>query len=166
MTISLVAAASSNNTIGLNNQLIWHLPNDMQFFKNLTWGMPVIMGRKTFESINNKPLPGRCNIVVSHKLSKVQHTHVTIANTLPEAIAIAGATDAKEVFVVGGAEIYAAALPMANKMYITRIHAQIKGDTFFPVFDKEEWLKIKNQNFLADEKHTYPYSFEVWQRNN
>jgi dihydrofolate reductase len=165
MIISLVAAASTNNVIGKNNQLLWHLPNDLKFFKNTTWAMPVIMGRKTFESVNNQPLPGRTNIIVSRNPPAIAiNRHLKTATSLTEAIAIAATTDAREIFVVGGGQIYAEALPMAHKIYLTRVHTSLEGDTFFPTFDKNEWKQVYNLDFQADEKHAYAYSFQVWER--
>jgi dihydrofolate reductase len=167
MIISLVAAASINNVIGKNNQLLWHLPNDLKFFKNTTWAMPVIMGRKTFESVNNQPLPGRTNIIVSRNPQELpQGLHLKTAASLAEAVSIAATTDAKEVFVVGGGQIYNEALPVAHKIYITRVHAVLEGDTFFPEVDKNEWKRVSVLDFSADEKHAYSYSFEIWERSN
>jgi dihydrofolate reductase len=165
MHISLVVAASTNNVIGKNNQLLWHLPNDLKFFKNTTWAMPVIMGRKTFESVNSQPLRGRINIVISRNPQEIiLDEHVKKAASLQEAIEIAGTTDAKEAFVVGGGQIYAEALPIAHKIYLTRVHSVIEGDVFFPAFEENEWKLVSNLNFSADEKHAYAYSFQVWER--
>jgi dihydrofolate reductase len=165
MIISLVAAVSDNNAIGKNNQLLWHLPNDLKFFKNTTWAMPVIMGRKTFESVNNQPLNGRTNIVITRQPQKIQAPQgVFVVPDLDKALQQAATTDAKEAFVVGGGEIYKEALPLANKLIITRVHTQIEGDVFFPVFDTAQWQQTYGLDFAADQKHAYPYSFQVWQR--
>lgn len=165
MIISLVVAASTNNVIGKNNQLLWHLPNDLKFFKNTTWAMPVIMGRKTFESVNNQPLRGRINIVISRNpLEITLGEHIKKAASLREAIEIARTTDAKEAFVVGGGQIYAEALPIAHKIYLTRVHTVIEGDVFFPAFEEKDWKLVSNLSFSADEKHAYAYSFQVWER--
>lgn len=165
MIISLVAAASANNVIGKDNQLLWHLPNDLKFFKNTTWGMPVIMGRKTFESVNQQPLRGRFNIVISRSPQAIEnYANLKTASSLQHALAIAGTTDAKEVFIVGGGQIYEEALSIANKIYLTRVHAQIEGDVFFPAINSNDWTQIANTDFRADEKHVYAYSFQVWQR--
>lgn len=162
MIISLVVAASENNVIGKNNELVWRLPNDMKFFKNTTWGMPVVMGRKTYESLG-KALPGRTNIVITRNDSFTA-ADVTVAHNLKEAVEKAADTDAKEVFIIGGGEIYRQALPQAHKLFLTRVHANVEGDTFFPEFDLNEWEKKSELNFTADEKHAYDYSLQVWER--
>jgi dihydrofolate reductase len=165
MTISLIVAASENNVIGKDNQLLWRLPNDTRFFKNTTWGMPVIMGRKTFEALNGEPLPGRFNFVISRNTDwspgkeKVKKTA-----SLEEAIREAGETDCKEIFVIGGGQVYAQAMPMADKIYMTRVHAKLDGDAWFPVIDEKEWLLSDKMDFPADDKHAYAYSFQVWTR--
>jgi dihydrofolate reductase len=165
MIISLIVAASENNAIGRSNQLLWHLPNDLKLFKNTTWGMPVIMGRKTFASVNYQPLPGRMNIVISRKPQAINNKEaIIIAGSLPEALSLAATSDAKEVFVAGGGEIYTAALPSANKVYLTRVHAYLEGDSFFPTLKEKEWQLISNRDFAADARHAYAYSFQEWKR--
>ena len=160
MTISLVVAASENNVIGKDNRLLWHLPNDMKFFKNTTWGMPVIMGRKTFESLG-KPLTGRTNIVMTRdKEWTAQGT--TVSPSMEEAMKAAAETDAKEVFVIGGGEIFKQILPQANRVYLTRVHTQLEGDAFFPELPAKEWKLLSQLDFTADAKHAYAYSFQVW----
>src|ERR1700730_3010897 len=120
MLVSLIVAASTNNVIGKNSRLLWHLPNDLKFFKNTTWGMPVIMGRKTYESIAGEPLPGRYNIIITRKEGwDPKRDDAWVVHTLDEAIAKAEETDCKEVFIAGGGQIYEAAMPKANKIYIT-----------------------------------------------
>lgn len=163
MIISLVVAAAENNAIGKDNQLLWHLPNDLKFFKNTTWGMPVIMGRKTFESVN-KPLPGRFNIVITRQ-TDWKADGVIVAADLKDAIAKAAETNCKEVFVIGGGEIYKQAMDIANTIYITRVHAVIEdADTFFPVIDESKWALVDNEDFESDLKHRYAYSFQKWER--
>jgi dihydrofolate reductase len=122
--------------------------------------MPVIMGRKTFESVN-KPLPGRINIVITRQVNW-KAEGVIVAGDLKDALQRAAETNCKEVFVIGGGEIYKQALPLANKIYLTRVHTQIDGDTFFPAIDKNKWKVDTVQEFSADEKHRYAYSFETW----
>jgi dihydrofolate reductase len=160
MSISLIVAASENNAIGKNNQLLWHLPNDLKFFKNTTWGMPVIMGRKTFEAVN-KPLPGRFNIVITRQ-DGWKADGVLVAKDLNDALQKATETNCKEIFIIGGGEIYKQSMEMADKIYLTRVHANIDGDTFFPVVDENKWQLITNQDFVADEKHAFAYSFQLW----
>ena len=160
--ISLIVAASDNNAIGKDNQLLWHLPNDMKFFKNTTWGMPVIMGRKTFESMN-KPLPGRFNIVITRQ-AEWNAEGVIRAADLDDAFKKAAETNCKETFIIGGGEIYRQSIERANKIYLTRVHADIEGDTFFPVIDESKWELTSHEDFEPDEKHLYAYSFQVWKR--
>lgn len=162
MNIALVVAAAENNAIGNNNQLLWRLPNDMKFFKNTTWGMPVIMGRKTFESLG-KPLAGRTNIVITRQ-ENWSVPGVQVVKDLEDAIAASADTDAKEAYVIGGGEIYALALPLAQRIYLTRVHATLEGDTYFPAFERSQWELLSNLDFPADEKHAYAYSFQVWAR--
>jgi len=162
MTISLIVAAAENNAIGKDNQLLWHLPNDLKFFKNTTWGMPVIMGRKTFEAVN-KPLPGRINIVITRQADWKADNVITAAD-LQDALQKAEATNCNEIFVIGGGEIYKQSMEIADKIYITRVHATLDGDTFFPVIDETKWQQTTLQEFAADEKHQYAYSFQTWER--
>jgi dihydrofolate reductase len=160
MTISLIVAAAENNAIGKNNQLLWHLPNDLKFFKNTTWGMPVIMGRKTFESVN-KPLPGRFNIVITRQ-ANWKADSVIAATDLQDALQKAAETNCNEAFIIGGGEIYKQAYELADKIYLTRVHTEVDGDTFFPALDENKWQLISNQDFAADEKHAFAYSFQTW----
>ena len=164
MTISIVVAASENQVIGRDNQLLWHLPNDMKFFKNCTWAMPVIMGRKTFESLG-KALSGRTNIVITRQ-QDWEAPGVQVVSSLEEAVSKAAEVDAKEAFVIGGGEIYEQALPLTNRIYLTRVHVSLEGDTYFPVLDPAKWVLLSNLDFPADDKHAYPYSFQVWERKN
>lgn len=167
MIISLIVAAAENNAIGKNNKLLWHLPNDMKFFKNTTWGMPVIMGRKTYLSLSGEPLPGRYNIVVSRQQDHgIDREDVWVVSSTEEALKKAEETDCKEVFIAGGGQIYDAYLPIADKIYITRVHAQLEGDAFFPAFDENEWEKTYQLDFAVDSKHAYAYAFQTWVRKN
>ena len=166
MIISLVVAASENNAIGLDNALLWKLPNDMKFFKNLTWAMPIIMGRKTFGSMGSKPLPGRFNIVISRNPDALPSMeNVWPANSLEQALALAQSSDCREAFVIGGGDIYKQCIAMADRIYITRVHASYPdADTFFPLID-EALFRIENAvEMPADEKHAQSYRFETWQR--
>jgi len=160
--IALIVAADTNNAIGISNQLLWHLPNDLKFFKNTTWGFPVIMGRKTFEAVN-KPLPGRTNIVITRN-QLWKYEGVKIAMDLAGSIEIARQTNAKQLFIIGGGEIYTQAIPLADTIYLTRVHTILKGDTFFPALDESQWELISNDDFSADEKHVFDYSFQLWKR--
>src|SRR5580704_10148374 len=153
MIVSLLAAASTNNVIGKDNKLLWNLPNDMKFFKNTTWGMPVIMGRKTFDSFNGDALPGRVNFVVSHRQDWMpDNDKVKKTSSIQEAIDLAEKTDCRESFIIGGGEIYKEAIKsIAGKIYLTRVHTIIEGDTYFPVIDEEIWKLISNKDMPADE---------------
>src|SRR6185369_5831917 len=162
MTISFIVAVSENNVIGKNNQLPWHLPSDMKYFKNKTWAMPVVMGRKTFEALG-KPLEGRTNIVITRQ-TDWRPAGVEIVHSIDQAIVEATKLDAKEIFIIGGAEIFSAALPSADRIYLTLIHHGFEGDAFFPELKQEEWKLVSNKDHEADEKNKYAHSFQVWER--
>lgn len=162
MTISLVVAAASNNAIGKDGKMPWHLPNDMKHFKNVTWGMPVVMGRKTFDSLG-KALPGRKNIVITRQPGWMADNTVAVKN-IEDALFVAKETDAKEVMVIGGGEIYKALFDKAQRIYLTRVEAEPEGDTFFPVLTQGQWHLVSQKNHEADEKNAYNYSFQVWER--
>lgn len=161
MTISLVVAAANNNVIGKDNQLLWRLPNDMRFFKNVTWGMPVVMGRKTFESLK-EPLKGRKNIVLSRQ--RLVGENVVVVNSLDDAIFLVKQMDVKEMMVIGGGEIYKLAFEKAKRIYLTRVDASPEGDAYFPAIDPKVWKLVSQQDHEADAQHAYNYSFQVWER--
>ena len=161
MVISHLVAASENNVIGVKNQIPWHLPNDLRFFKNKSWGMPVIMGRNTYESLE-KPLPGRINIVLTSK-NDWHRDGVSIAHNLEEAIDMACQSDCNEIFIIGGGEIFAQSMNLVNRIYLTLVHATIDGDTFYPSFDKSKWQLISEDPHPADEKHKFAYTFQLWE---
>lgn len=161
--ITLIVAADLNNAIGIGGKLPWHLPQDLKFFKNTTWAMPIIMGRKTFDSMG-KPLPGRTNIVVSQN-PDWKKEGVLVAGSLAKAIELAASMQVKEIFIVGGGTIYQVALPMANRVYLTRVQTQLQeADTWFPSLPCEEWEMEWERPFTADEKHAFDYSFQCWKR--
>jgi dihydrofolate reductase len=162
MNITLVVAASENNAIGLNNQLLWHLPKDMRFFKNTTWGMPILMGRKTFESMGSKPLNGRLNIIITRNKNWISED-VTVVHTMEEAIALATKFSYNELLVIGGGEIYEMALPLAQKIWLTRVHTTIEGDVYFPTLNAD-WELVSSTQNAADEKHNFSFDFECWKR--
>lgn len=162
MIISLLLAASENNVIGKNNQLPWHLPNDLKYFKNLTWGLPILMGRKTFDSIG-KPLPGRKSIVITRN-GGWRHDGVEVVHSIGEAVSQAEALGAKEIFVIGGAEIFNASLPDASRIYMTRIHQVFEGDVFFPEIDEMQWQRTSSRYCAADEKNPCDHTYEIWER--
>ncbi len=162
--LSFVVAASTNNAIGKNNQLLWHLPNDLAFFKNTTWGMPVLMGRKTFESINSKPLKGRHNLILTHD-KDFSADGVKIIHTIEEGVQDALKNDYRELMILGGATVYKQTMALTQKIYLTRVHAIFEdADAFIPEIKKEEWQLVSNEDFYKDEKHAYDYSFQVWER--
>jgi dihydrofolate reductase len=160
--LSHIVAVSENNIIGAKNELPWHLPNDFKYFKNKTWGMPVIMGRKSYESLK-KSLPGRINIVVTKK-TNWHPDDVFVVNDIDDAIEKAKESDAREIFIIGGGEIFKQTINIVSKIYLTRVHATVDGDTFYPELDKEKWKLIDQQSFPADEKINYAYTFEVWEK--
>jgi len=162
--ISLIAAVAKNGLIGKDNKLPWHLPADLRFFKKTTLGHPIIMGRKSFESIG-KALPGRTNIVLTRNANFAAAENLKIAHSLEEAFEIARETGADECFVIGGAEIYKEALPLCQKLYITRVHGIFDGNTFMPEFEKD-FHKISNVNNLKDEQNIYDYDFEIFIPNS
>jgi len=164
MNFSFVVAAAENDAIGKDNGMLWHLPNDLKFLKNITWAMPVLMGRKSFEALDNKPLNGRANIILTHK-KDYKPEGVVVVNSIKDASFFAKQNDYKEIMVLGGGEIYKMLLPKATKIYLTRVHASFpEADTFFPSIDEAKWTRTSKQDFDADEKHAYAYSFEVWER--
>ena len=163
MIISFIVATSTNNVIGKNNQLPWSLPNDMKFFKNITWAMPVLMGRKSFESLG-KPLPGRLNVVITRQ-NNWKPEGATVVHSVEDAIKVAKAADYNEAFIIGGGEIFKEAMPVADKIYLTRVDVNLEGDAFFPVMNAKEWMMVSEQSFPADEKHAYAYHFQLWERN-
>lgn len=160
--LSLLVAADENNVIGKDNKLPWHLPNDLKYFKNQTWGMPILMGRKTFESIG-KPLPGRKSIVITRS-KDWNHDGVEVVHSVDEAIEKAKQLGAKEIFVIGGAEIFQTAFPQANRIYLTRIHHQFDGDAYFPELSPNDWDLMQSRLCSADQKNLYAHTFQVWER--
>jgi dihydrofolate reductase len=163
MIVSLIVAAGTNNAIGKDNQLLWHLPKDLQFFKQTTWAMPVVMGRKTFESLGGKPLNGRVNIIITRQ-KDWSHEGVVVVHSLADALFFAKESDYNEVFIAGGGEIYAQAMPQANKIFMTRVDAVIDGDTFFPEIDSSDFALSNEVLHAPHEKHAYGFSFQTWLR--
>jgi dihydrofolate reductase len=156
MTISIIAAISDNGVIGRDNALPWHVSSDLKRFKSLTIGHHLLMGRKTFESIG-RPLPGRSTIVVTRN-SSWSADGVQTAASIEEALRLAN--DDREIFIAGGAEIYRQTLRRADRLYITRVHAEMNGDAFFPEYDDvTEWRLEDSEHFDADDRNEYPFSF-------
>jgi dihydrofolate reductase len=165
-SVALIVAMASNRVIGRNNQLPWYLPNDLKYFKATTMGKPIIMGRKTYESIG-KPLPGRTNIVLTTNKNfsaegvKVVHS---VEQALSVADAVAALEGAQEVMVIGGAEIYSLMLPTADRLYLTEVKAEVDGDAFFPELDWSAWQERGREDFAAEGPNPFDYSFVVFDR--
>jgi dihydrofolate reductase len=160
MKLSIIVAMDQKGVIGINNTLPWRLSADLKNFKAITMGKPVIMGRKTWESIG-KPLPGRDNIIITRNPAYTADGAI-VCHSLLEAIARYQASP--EVLIIGGHDIFKAALEQADRLYLTEVHADVEGDTWFPVFDRSEWKATEQQDFAADEKNDYPFSFTVLDR--
>lgn len=158
--ISFLLAMDANQLIGRKNQLPWHLPDDLRYFKKKTMGHPIIMGRKTFESIG-KPLPGRQNIVLSR--SQPMTKGIDVLHSLDELLQ-SGLCFGKECFVIGGAQIFDTLAPLADRLYLTRIHAEFDGDTYFRSFHPDEWQLISQEPGLLDTQNIYPHTFEIYER--
>lgn len=166
MKVSLMAALAENGVIGQDNALPWHLPNDLQHFKATTLGKPIIMGRKTWESLG-RPLPGRKHIVITRQTG-YEAPGIQVVSTLDAALqlaqCIALADGVEESVIIGGAEIYALALPRCDRMYLTEVHADVPGDTFFPAFDHAAWREVQRERFVAENNNPHDYSFVVYER--
>jgi dihydrofolate reductase len=159
MTVSIIVAIGENHAIGKNNQLLWHMPNDLKHFKDITSGRTIIMGRKTFDSVG-KPLPRRRNIVVTRQDITIPGCEVV--KSIEDGLALC--KDEDEVFIGGGAEIYKLAMHLTDRIYLTIIHKSFDADTFFPEIDKSEWKEVKREDFEPDEKNPLPYSFITLER--
>jgi dihydrofolate reductase len=157
-----IAAASENNVLGKDNKIVWHLPDDYKRFKAITTGHYIILGRKTYESLG-KPLPNRPHIIVTRKKGyKIEGCQT--ANSIEEAIKLAPKNE--NVFVIGGGEIYQQALHLTDKIELTRVHATIEGDTFFPEIRNDEWQLIKEEYHPKDEKHALDFTYQTFIRKN
>lgn len=160
MDISLVVAMDENRLIGVRNQLPWRMPADLKHFKEITMGHPIVMGRCTWESID-RPLPGRTNIVVTRQSAYVAKGAVVVDS--PEA-AKEAAGECDELMVIGGARLYEQLLAEANRIYLTEIHAEFEGDTYFPELNEDEWACVKREDFEKDDRNPYGYTFMVLER--
>ena len=159
MIKTIVVAISENRVIGKDNKLLWYLPNDLKHFKNITSGHTVIMGRKTYESVG-KPLPKRRNIIITRQDITIEGCEVV--NSIEAAIKLAESEE--EVFIVGGAEIYKQAMHLTDRIYLTIVHKEFDGDSFFPEIGKNEWKEVFREDHLPDEKNSLPYSFITFER--
>ena len=165
--VSLIVAMTRNRVLGRDGDMPWRLSADLKRFKKITMGHPLIMGRKTFDSIG-RPLPGRTTIVVSRS-GVIDDPNVAVARGFDEAVQIArdsagGGSDDGEVFITGGAQIYELALPFVERIYLTQIHCTLEGDTFFPELDWGPWELLSQEDHRADERNNYDYSFLIYQR--
>ncbi|MDO8826726.1 type 3 dihydrofolate reductase [Methylophaga sp.] len=160
MKTAFVVAMDEQGLIGRDNDLPWRLSADLQYFRRITMGKPILMGRKTHESIG-RALPGRQNIVVS-SLPDYQAAGCDVVDSIDKALAVA--KDADEIMVIGGSSLFEQMFDIADKFYLTRVHAELEGDTWFPEWDKTQWQLISQESHPADEKNDYAYSFEVYQR--
>lgn len=162
MRISAIVAVADNGVIGQDGRLPWHLPADLQYFKRLTMGHHILMGRKTFESIG-KPLPGRKSLVISRNVN-LELPSAAVFTNIPDAICEAQKNGEDELFVIGGAEIFAAAMPYLHRLYLTQVHTEATGDVYMPPIG-DDWVEIQRESHRADEKNTYPYTFVTLVRN-
>ena len=157
--ISIIVAVAENGVIGDKNALLWHISEDLRHFKAVTTGHPVVMGRKTWESLG-RPLPNRTTVIVTRQKTAIPGR--TVVHSLEEAVALFPKDE--EVFVIGGAQIYAEALPMADRFYLTRVRHSYEGDTRGPAWDELEWRLTDSESFPCGEEYPYPFAFETWER--
>ncbi|NKB34531.1 MAG: dihydrofolate reductase [Pseudomonadales bacterium] len=168
MKLALICAMAENRTIGRNNSLPWHLSEDLKYFKRTTMGNSIIMGRKTWESIG-RALPGRTNIVITHNPDYAAEG-AKVVGSLAEAVKLAESISvidgSEEAFIIGGAGLYKAALPLAQRFHLTRVHAEVEGDTFLAEFNEGEWNEVSREEFEKNETNPYDYSICVLERVN
>lgn len=157
--VNIIVAIAENGVIGGDNRLLWHISEDLKNFKKITSGHPVVMGRKTYESLG-RPLPNRENVVITR--SDIEIEGCKVVHSLEEALALF--TPADKVFIIGGAQIYKEALPLADRFYLTRVHKVYEGDTYFPEWNDDEWQVVNKEHFERGEKYEYPYTFEEYIR--
>ena len=166
MKIAMIAAVAQNNAIGINNKMPWYLPGDLRYFKAVTMGKPIIMGRKTFDSLR-KPLPGRTNIVITRDQAW-QHEGVKVVHNLDDALALAEdialINGNEEVMVIGGAQIYQQALDKSDRLYLTKVHQSFEGDAYFPEIDESDWLETAREDKQSDDEEPLLFSYLVLDR--
>lgn len=162
----MIAALTRNRVIGRNNDLPWHLPDDMKYFMQTTKGHHVIMGRKNYDSIPEKfrPLPNRTNLVVTRQ-ANLRLPNCTVVNSLESAVEAARMAGEAELFIIGGAAMYQMGMPLAQRLYLTEIDTELPGDTQFPAFDKSKWREVSRKHHPADDRHAYPFDFVIYERN-
>ena len=162
-TIALIVAVAENGVIGRAGQLPWHLPDDLKRFKALTMGKPMLMGRRTFESIG-RPLPGRTSLVLTHSANWTAPPGALAVHSIDEALAELRARSARDLAVIGGAEVFRLTLPLAQRIDLTRVHAEVEGDVYFPQLDPREWRETERIDHPADPRHAYAMTFSVLER--
>jgi len=166
MKLAIIVAQAANRVIGIENNLPWHLPEDLKYFKQVTMGKPIIMGRKTYESIG-RPLPGRTNIVITRN-ADFSAEGVRVVSSLDAARELAESIceieGHQEVMVIGGSQIYGQTLPVADRLYLTQVHADVEGDAWFPEFNVDQWQEMGREDYRACERNPYDYSFIVMDR--
>lgn len=163
MIISLIAAASENNVIGKDNWMPWDLPAELAYFRTVTRGKTVIMGRKTYDSVG-RPMPNRHNIIVSRN-ADLKIPDVDVVGSVEEAIELAKKDNLDEIFVIGGEQIYRAALPLADRIYLSRVHTTIEGgEAFFPAFDEAQWNLVRSEKYEADSENTISFTMMVFEK--
>ncbi len=167
MKIVLIAAFAQNRVVGIENRLPWHLPEDLKYFKRTTSGKAIIMGRKTYDSIG-RPLPNRTNIVITRN-PDFTAPGIKVVDSLEAAIAMAKEVNlingVEEVMIIGGASIYESALPIADRLYLTHVHAKVEGDAYFPEVNFQKWTEVNREDYKASDKNPYDYSFVVYEKN-
>lgn len=157
--LSLIVAVAENGVIGDKNALLWHISEDLKHFKSITTGHPIVMGRRTYESLG-RPLPNRTNVVITRQGLEIPGC--TVVHSLQEAVGLFPAEE--EVFVIGGAQIYAEALPLARRFYLTRVFHAYEGDTRFPAWDERDWRLVESESFPHGKDFPHPFAFETWER--
>jgi dihydrofolate reductase len=166
MRIVLIAAFAQNRVVGIENRLPWHLPEDLKYFKRTTSGKAIIMGRKTYDSIG-RPLPNRTNIVITRN-PNFTAPGIKVVASLEGAIELAKEVnyinDVDEVMIIGGASIYESALPIADRLYLTHVHAEVEGDAYFPEVNFQKWTETSREDYKSSEKNPYDYSFVVYEK--
>lgn len=165
MIVSMIAAVAENLVIGRDNDLVWRLPDDMKYFMETTQNHHVIMGRKNYESIPHKfrPLPNRVNIIVTQQ-DDYDAGDSLLTNSIQEAIEVAKNNNQEEVFIIGGGQIYAQSIDLADRLYITEVKASFEGDTFFPEIDKNDWLEVSRKPHGKDDRHAHEFDFVIYER--
>ncbi len=168
MKVVLIAAFAQNRVVGIENRLPWHLPEDLKYFKRTTSGKAIIMGRKTYDSIG-RPLPNRTNIVITRN-PEFTAPGIKVVASLEAAIELAKEVNhingVDEVMVIGGASIYESALPIADRLYLTHVHAEVAGDAYFPEVNFKQWAEVSREDYKASENNPYDYSFVVYEKNS